>query len=112
MYQLSEFASTTVSVWHAHATRLNIIRPCKPQALLKYFFPLTLSPPFLYQVYVKPFTKDSDSPTEAKCYLSGNRPFLCLKKHLEQMARAKTPQYHNLTLSLPLHIRGMIRGKH
>lgn len=28
------------------------------------------------------------------------------------MATAKTRRYHNLTLSLPLHIRGMARGKH
>lgn len=49
-YQPSEFAFTTASVWHAHAICWNIIRPCKPQALLKYFFPLTFPPPSLYRL--------------------------------------------------------------
>lgn len=95
-----------------HAICWNIIRPCKPQALLKYFFPLTLPPPSLFQVYVKPFAKDPDSPTESKCHLSGNRSSLCLKKHPEQMARDKMLWYHKLTLSLWLHIRGTVGVQH
>lgn len=59
-----------------------------------------LPPPSLFQVYIKTFAKDSDSPTETKCGLSGNSSSPCLKKHPKRMARDKMLCYHKLTLCL------------